>query len=229
MLPLHRLGLLRPRRPRGPGRQSSCGREERGARDRADAGPAAAAAAGASRSSRGAFPRWLQDGLPDGCSRRCCRCPGAGGRLRLGCARQGIRKQLAGGTYVKVIHGWRGAFLCHLLQHLDGKQTAGSPNAWCPPIQHTHTMCPRILRLVAQLTSAYCSTMALSTSSSPSQSRQLSKSTESQAGCGHKEHPLRWGSRTAETHSPEAAPAQARGLVRMGRDRKQECPFACRQ
>lgn len=187
------------------------------------------AAAGPSPLSRGAFPGWLQDRRPQGGSRRCRRCPGAGTGLRLGCARQGIRKQLAGGTYIKVIHGWWGAFFCHLLQHLDEKQTGGSPNAWCPPTPHTHTMCPRILRLVAQLTSAYCSTMALSTSSSPSQSRQLSKSTESQAGCGHKEHPLRWGSRTAGTHSPEAAPAQARGLVRLGRGRKQECPFACRQ
>lgn len=192
-----------------------------------ETGPAPVAAGVPSRLSRGAFPCWLQD-CTEGCSRSCCRCPGAGRRLRLGCARQGIKKQLAGGTYIQVIHGWRGSFVCHLLQHLDGEQTAGSPNAWCPPIPHNHTTCPRMLRLVAQLTSAYCSTMALSTSSSPSQSRQLSKSTESQAGCGHKEHPLRGGSSTAGTHNPEAAPAQVRSLVRLGRGREQECPFACR-
>lgn len=43
-------------------------------------------------------------------------------------------KQLAGNTYIQVVHGRGGTFVRHLFQELDGKKTAvGTPESLAPP------------------------------------------------------------------------------------------------
>lgn len=87
-----------------------------------------------------------------------------------------------------------------------GDRGWGCSKCPAPPSRAPTDTRPRTPSPAPWLTSAYCSTMALSTSSSPSQSRQLSKSTESQAGCGQREHPLREG---AAPRGPTGSPVLA--------------------
>lgn len=120
--------------------------------------------------------------------------------------------QLPGSTHIQVIHG-RGGGPCPSPSAGAGWGTkvCGNCMAGCPP--PCHAPCAH----KTWLTSAYSSTMALSTSSSPSQSRQLSKSTESQAGCEQRVSPEEGSSMALTSHGAST------GYSCIG-----ECPCGCR-
>lgn len=130
--------------------------------------------------------------------------------------RQGLLECL-GGTAPRLYshpgHPWSGGGPCPSPSAGAGWGTkvCGNCMAGCPP--PCHAPCAH----KTWLTSAYSSTMALSTSSSPSQSRQLSKSTESQAGCEQRVSPEEGSSMALTSHGAST------GYSCIG-----ECPCGCR-